>query len=121
VWTHFLKGIQFLDSHEVSGYRGPAARISAGVEAWEAYNAMAAAKNVTVVVPLDPTVGYGGGWILGGGHGPLTSLRGLGADQVLSFNVVTADGRFITADADQNQDLFFALRGGGGGKRTRHR
>jgi hypothetical protein len=77
---------------------------------------MAEAGNITVVTSLDPTVGNGGGWVLGGGHGPLTSLRGLGADQVLSLNVVTADGRFITADLNQNQDLFFALRGGGGGE-----
>lgn len=77
---------------------------------------MADAGNITVVTSLDPTVGNGGGWALGGGHGPLTSLRGLGADQILSMNVVTADGRFITADLTQNQDLFFALRGGGGGE-----
>jgi FAD/FMN-containing dehydrogenase len=80
------------------------------------HNAMAEAGNITVVTSLDPTVGNGGGWVLGGGHGPLTSLRGLGADQVLSLNLVTADGRFITADLNQNQDLFFALRGGGGGE-----
>ena len=77
---------------------------------------MADAGNITVVTSLDPTVGNGGGWALGGGHGPLTSLRGLGADQILSLNVITADGRFLTADLNQNQDLYFALRGGGGGK-----
>lgn len=117
VWTHFLKGIEFLADYRTGEYSGAAARIGAGVEAWETHNAMAdAGGNVTVVTSLDPTVGNGGGWALGGGHGPLTSLRGLGADQVLSLNVVTADGRFVTADLDQNQDLFFALRGGGGSK-----
>jgi FAD/FMN-containing dehydrogenase len=97
-------------------YKGPAARMSAGIEAWEAQNAMADQGNITVVLSLEVTVGNGGGWVLGGGHGPLTSLRGLGADQVLSLNVVTADGRFVTADLNQNRDLFFALRGGGGGE-----
>ena len=115
VWTHYLKGIEFLDNYSMGEYSGPAARISAALEAWEAGNAMAT-KNVTVAVPLDQSVGYGGGWVLGGGHGPLTSLHGLGADQVLSLNVVTADGRFVTADLNQNTDLFFALRGGGGSK-----
>ena len=115
VWTHFLKDMEFLDEYKIGEYKGPAARIGAGVEAWEAYNAMAAVENFTVVVPLDPTVGYGGGWILGGGHGPLTSLHGLGVDQILSLNVVTADGRFVTASLEQNRELFFALRGGGGG------
>jgi hypothetical protein len=84
------------------------------MEAWEALNVMAEGGNFTTVTSLELTVGNGGGWALGGGHGPLTSLRGLGADQILSLNVVTADGRFVTADVNQNQDLFFALRGGGG-------
>ncbi|KAK0716288.1 hypothetical protein B0H67DRAFT_487356 [Lasiosphaeris hirsuta] len=115
IWTHFLKGMEFLANYSTGEYVGAAARVSAGIEAWEAYNAMAIAGNFTVVVPLDPSVGYGGGWTLGGGHGPLASLYGLGADQVLSMNIVTAEGRFVTADLNQNRDLFFALRGGGGG------
>ncbi|KAK3391176.1 hypothetical protein B0H63DRAFT_508374 [Podospora didyma] len=114
VWTHFLKGIEFLSDYSIGEYNGAAARISAGMEAWEAHNAMVNASNITVVTSLESTVGNGGGWALGGGHGLLTSRRGLGADQVLSLNIVTADGRFLTADASQNQDLFFALRGGGG-------
>lgn len=115
MWTHYLKGFEFLKEYTMGEYKGPAARIGAALEAWEGANAMVA-QNVTVVVPLDQSVGYGGGWQLGGGHGPLTSYRGLGADQILSLNVVTADGRFVTADLNQNTDLFFALRGGGGSK-----
>jgi FAD/FMN-containing dehydrogenase len=38
----------------------------------------------------------------------------LGADQVLDLKVVTADGRYVTANPQTNQDLFFAMRGGGG-------
>jgi hypothetical protein len=114
VWTHHLKGIEFIDDYTMGEYRGPAARIGAALEAWEGSNAMVAHGNMSIAVPLDASVGHGGGWQLGGGHGPLTSLRGLGADQILSLNVVTADGRFVTADLNQNTDLFFALRGGGG-------
>lgn len=55
-----------------------------------------------------------GGYIQGGGHSPLTSMYGTGADQVLAFEVVTPDGNFVTADFTQNTDLFWALRGGGG-------
>jgi hypothetical protein len=56
-----------------------------------------------------------GGYIQGGGHSPMSSVYGTGSDQVLAFEVVTSDGQFITADAEQNTDLFWALRGGGGG------
>ena len=55
-----------------------------------------------------------GGYIQGGGHSPLSCLHGLAADQVLSAEVVTPDGRFVTADFTQNTDLFWAIRGGGG-------
>lgn len=55
-----------------------------------------------------------GGYIQGGGHSPLSSLYGLAADQVLSAEVVTPGGRFVTADLEQNTDLFWAIRGGGG-------
>ena len=55
-----------------------------------------------------------GGYVQGGGHSPLTSIYGMAADHVLSIQLVTADGRFITADAKTNSDVFWAVRGGGG-------
>jgi FAD/FMN-containing dehydrogenase len=60
------------------------------------------------------TVGWVGGYFAGGGHSPLASLYGMAADQVLAFEVVTADGKFVTASNNVNKDLFWALRGGGG-------
>jgi FAD/FMN-containing dehydrogenase len=55
-----------------------------------------------------------GGLTLGGGFGWLGRKYGFAVDNLLSVDMVTADGRFLTVHADQNADLFWAIRGGGG-------
>jgi len=54
------------------------------------------------------------GLTLGGGVGYLRRLYGLSCDNLLSVNIITADGELRRADEKTNQDLFWALRGGGG-------
>ncbi len=54
------------------------------------------------------------GLTVGGGFGYLTRRYGWTCDNVVSMEVVTADGKVLRASADENQDLFWALRGGGG-------
>lgn len=116
VWVHNLKSFEFIANYTSDVYSGMAVHIGAGMESWEIFNHMAANGNISVMVPGGATVGSVGGWLAAGGHGILASKYGLGADNALSINVITADGRFLTADSTTNKDLFWALRGGGPSK-----
>ncbi|KAK5112178.1 hypothetical protein LTR85_011611 [Meristemomyces frigidus] len=115
IFTHNLKDIDYIPSYNdaTTNYSGPAFKAGAGVQAYEIY-AAARDEGLVVVGGEGQTVGVMGGYIQGGGHSPLSSIHGMAADQVLNFEVVTADGRFTTGNAQKNSDLFWALRGGGG-------
>ncbi|KAK4222797.1 hypothetical protein QBC38DRAFT_489055 [Podospora fimiseda] len=115
VWTHHMKEIQYFPDSNIDSYQGPVVKLGAGVETWEANKAMLK-DNFTFVAAKLPTetVGVAGGWVLGGGHSNLASMYGLGADNVLKLDFITADGQYLTATESQNPDYFYALRGGGG-------
>ncbi|PWY81892.1 hypothetical protein BO70DRAFT_336994 [Aspergillus heteromorphus CBS 117.55] len=87
--------------------------VGAGVNFDQVYR-FAHEHNVTFIGGTAPTVGVSGGFAMTGGHGLLTAQFGLGIDRVLEYKIVTADGELRTANACQHQDLFWALRGGGG-------
>lgn len=88
--------------------------MGAGVQAFEAYT-FAEQHNLRIVGGECATVGLAGGYTQGGGHSLLSSAHGLAADNTLEWEVVTADGRHLVATPTQNQDLYWALSGGGGG------
>jgi FAD/FMN-containing dehydrogenase len=91
-------------------YGGVAAvKIAAGMSWGEVYT-VAAAHNLTVVGGADPSVGIGG-WITAGGHSPISSVYGLGADQVLEMDIVTANGTRLTINEKSYPRLFWAMRG----------
>ncbi|KAF5353726.1 hypothetical protein D9758_008616 [Tetrapyrgos nigripes] len=116
IWTHYLQDMEWIADYdsEAAAYRGPAIRASAGVYVEQLYDF--AAKNGRVVVGGDcPTVGFAGGYIQGAGHSVLSSVYGLAADSALEYDVITTDGRFLTASPAQNSDLYWAFSGGGGG------
>lgn len=114
IWTHRIRGLEVTrDDPLAVRYGGIASvKISAGMQWGEVYREMVR-QNLTVVGGADPNVGVGG-WILNGGHSPVSAVYGLGADQVLSLDVVTADGIYLTVNETNHSDLFWALRGGGG-------
>ncbi|KAJ6050362.1 CAZyme family AA7 [Penicillium canescens] len=116
--THLLQDTQFHKDFQLHSSRkslGPAVSIGAGVMMGDLY-ARAAAKGYIPVGGDCPTVGAAGGFLQGGGVSDFLSLHhGLAVDNVLEFEVVTASGELVLANSIQNPDLFWALRGGGGG------
>ncbi|MGK5533294.1 FAD-binding oxidoreductase [Streptomyces sp. URMC 129] len=88
-------------------------RVGAGAQNVDVLNALAP-SGLAVVGGACPTVAAGG-FITGGGIGFLTPSFGMACDNVTAAQVVLASGRVVTASRQEHPDLFWALRGGGGG------
>ncbi|KAJ3171333.1 hypothetical protein HDU87_008359 [Geranomyces variabilis] len=122
LWVHRIRQMQFIDSFAPTNCGGDsvgtAVTLGAG-EQWGNVYKVADARGLAVVGGASRTVGSAGGYLQGGGHGPLSHKFGLGADNALQFTVVTAEGKTVIANNCTNQDLFWALRGGGGERKAR--
>lgn len=84
-----------------------------GGATWGDFNAATHAFGLATTGGIISTTGVSG-LTLGGGIGYLDRGAGLSCDNLISADVVTADGRFLVANERENEDLFWALRGGGG-------
>lgn len=117
VRIHNLKDIVYIPSYNnaTTSHDVPAFKAGAGAQVYEIY-AAARDHDLVTIGGKGQTVGAMGGYVQGGDHSPPSSLYGMAADQALAYEVVTADGRFVTANAMENSDLLWALRGGGGSK-----
>jgi FAD/FMN-containing dehydrogenase len=104
---------------DLSGMRAvavdPAARRARaeGGATWNDFNTATGAHGLATTGGIISTTGVGG-LTLGGGIGYLARGLGLSCDNLVSAEVVTSDGKVVTADEKRNPDLFWALRGGGG-------
>ncbi|RPD75195.1 FAD-binding domain-containing protein [Lentinus tigrinus ALCF2SS1-7] len=122
LWTHHMKDIAVHEKFvplgsppEGESYEF-ALTIGAGVQWHEAYTA-ADNSGRMMIGGISPggSVGAAGGWLLGGGHSALSPSYGLGVDNVIQISLVTSMGDHLTTNAYSHADLFWALRGGGGG------
>jgi len=93
----------------------PAARraVAQGGVTWGEFNSATQKHGLATTGGVISTTGIAG-LTLGGGVGYLAGKHGLAVDNLVAATVVTADGRVVRASEDENPDLFWALRGGGG-------
>lgn len=120
IWTHNMRHITIHDSFVGEGCPAstasiPAITVEAGTRWLEVYQEATVKHGRYVQGGGCTSVGAAGGFIQGGGFGSWSNKYGIAAAGMLEAQVVTADGTLRIANACQNQDLFWALRGGGGG------
>jgi hypothetical protein len=114
VWTHRLSAIAFqAEGGQAADALPTAVTVQAGVQLADLYRA-AHAAGVVVMGGTCDSVGVGG-CFLGGCFGVFTRKFGSAASNLLAARVVLANGSLVTASATSHADLFWALRGGGGG------
>jgi hypothetical protein len=118
IWTHNLNSLAFYPNFTASNC--PSANgnnvgeMGSGVVAWDAYMYFGG-HGMDITGGYEDSVGLAGGFALGGGVGDFTAKYGLMSDNAVEFEVVTADGKLRVINECNDPDLFWAMRGGGGG------
>lgn len=120
VWTHPMRKVtvhdRFVPQGAPAGHPGlPAVSAQAGARWLEVYGEVTTRHGRYVQGGGCASVGAAGGFPQGGGFGSFSKKFGTGAAGMVEAEVVTSDGRILTANEFQHPDLFWALRGGGGG------
>lgn len=117
IWTRAMNAIELHDGFVPSGCAGapvPAVTVEAGVVWIDAYDAVTTKAGRYVQGGGCATVGVAG-LIQSGGFGSFSKYFGMASASLLEAEIVTADGVVRTANACTNADLFWAIKGGGGG------
>lgn len=117
VWTRPMRKVAVHERFVPAGAQGtgvPAVTVEAGTRWIEVYHALALHGRYVVGGGCN-SVGAAGGFTQGGGFGSFSKRYGTAACNVLQMEVVTADGGVLTTNDASHPDLFWALRGGGGG------
>jgi hypothetical protein len=118
IWTQNMKEMSFHKNFTASNC--PMANghnigeLGAGVVAGEAYRYFGG-HGMDITGGYEESVGLAGGFAQGGGVGDFTAQYGLMADNAIEFEVVTAEGQVRVINECNDPDLFWAMRGGGGG------
>jgi hypothetical protein len=118
IWTHHMKTMKYHEDFTASNCPASNGKnigeIGAGSQAADIYTYFQK-FNMDVTGGNEGSVGLAGGFGQGGGHGVFGPSYGLMADNAVEFDVVTADGQFRTINQCNDPELFWAMRGGGGG------
>ncbi|API86481.1 FAD-binding protein [Francisella uliginis] len=119
IWTHNMRDItynkHFHPKNCTKSKEYSAVTVGAGTRWLEAYNVVTNKHHEYVQGGGCTTVGAAGGFTQGGGFGSWSKEFGTGAAGIVQAEIVTANGKVIIANECQNQDLFWAIKGGGGG------
>ncbi|KAJ7350517.1 hypothetical protein DFH08DRAFT_861660 [Mycena albidolilacea] len=119
IWTRHVQNLallpEFVALGAPHGTKSVKAIRTGPGDGWANVYDLANRSDVVVVGGTGQTVSSAGGYVMGGGHSLLSRHHGLAVDNVLQFTLVDAFGKKVIANAHQNSDLFWCLRGGGGG------